>query len=411
MKQINCDVAVIGAGGAGLAAAAAAAAQGKKVAVIDREESCGGVLCQCIHNGFGLRYFNEELTGPEYALRMERCARESGAEILLGETVGAVKRNSDSTFEATLYSAANGVSKLNTKAVVFATGCRERTRANIAVPGDRSAGVYTAGSAQKLMNLTGMLPGRRAVIVGSGDIGLIMARRCRWSGIEVAAVVEILPEPSGLPRNIAQCLRDFDIPLLLSHRCARIIGRNRVEAVEIENLITKERFTYQCDTVLFSVGLIPENELLKSMGVAMNPATGGPCVDGSCQCALPGVFAAGNSLHVHDLVDFASIEARRAGMAAAEYASSGKLPEAAAVVACSKTLKYAIPNKCVPGTACEFFFRPTVSCAKAKLTALADGVEIAKKMCVSVRPAEMLAMKAEIPANAAKVQFHLEECK
>ena len=325
--------------------------------------------------------------------------------------MGAVKRNSDSTFEATLYSVANGVSKLNTKAVVFATGCRERTRANIAVPGDRSAGVYTAGSAQKLMNLTGMLPGRRAVIVGSGDIGLIMARRCRWSGIEVAAVVEILPEPSGLPRNIAQCLRDFDIPLLLSHRCARIRGRNRVEAVEIENLITKERFTYQCDTVLFSVGLIPENELLKSMGVAMNPATGGPCVDGSCQCALPGVFAAGNSLHVHDLVDFASIEARRAGMAAAEYASSGKLPEAAAVVACSKTLKYAIPNKCVPGTACEFFFRPTVSCAKAKLTALADGVGIAKKMCVSVRPAEMLAMKAEIPANAAQVQFHLEECK
>ena len=256
-----------------------------------------------------------------------------------------------------------------------------------------------------------MLPGKRAVIVGSGDIGLIMARRCRWSGIEVAAVVEILPEPSGLPRNIAQCLRDFDIPLLLSHRCARIMGRNRVEAVEIENLITKERFTFQCDTVLFSVGLIPENELLKSMGVAMNPATGGPCVDGNCQCALPGIFAAGNSLHVHDLVDFASLEARRAGEAAAEYASRGKLPSADAEVSCSKSLKYAIPNKCVPGSACEFFFRPTVSCARAKLTALADGQEIAKKMCISVRPAEMLAMKAEIPAGSAKVEFLLEECK
>ena len=328
-----------------------------------------------------------------------------------GETVGSVIRHSDSTFEATLYSAANGVSRLNANAVVFATGCRERTRANIAVPGDRSAGVYTAGSAQKLMNLTGMLPGRRAVIVGSGDIGLIMARRCRWSGIDVAAVVEILPEPSGLPRNIAQCLRDFDIPLLLSHRCARIMGRNRVEAVEIENLITKERFTFQCDTVLFSVGLIPENELLKSMGVPMNPATGGPCVDGNCQCIIPGVFAAGNSLHVHDLVDFASIEARRAGAAAAEFSSSGKLASATVEVTCSKTLKYAIPNRCVPGSSCEFFFRPTVSCARAKLTATADGAEIAKKMCMSVRPAEMLTMKAEIPANAANVEFQLEECK
>ena len=411
MKQINCDVAVIGAGGAGLSAAAAAAAAGKKVAVIDREESCGGVLCQCIHNGFGLRYFNEELTGPEYALRMERRAREAGAQIMLGETVGAVQRRSDSTFEATLYSAANGVSSLNAKALVFATGCRERTRANIAVPGDRSAGVYTAGSAQKLMNLTGMLPGKRAVIVGSGDIGLIMARRCRWSGIEVAAVVEILPEPSGLPRNIAQCLQDFDIPLLLSHRCARIIGRNRVEAVEIENMLTQERFTFQCDTVLFSVGLIPENELLKSLGVLMNPATGGPCVDGSCQCALPGVFAAGNSLHVHDLVDFASIEAARAGAAAAEYASSGRLPAAEAEVTCSKTLKYAIPNKCVPGSSCEFFFRPTVSCARAKLSASVNDTEIAKKMCVSVRPAEMLTMKAEIPSDATGVEFKLEECK
>jgi hypothetical protein len=189
------------------------------------------------------------------------------------------------------------------------------------------------------------------------------------------------------------------------------MGRNRVEAVEIENLITKERFTFQCDTVLFSVGLIPENELLKTMGLEMNPATGGPCVDGSCQCALPGVFAAGNSLHVHDLVDFASIEARRAGEAAAEYASSGKLPEAAVEVSCSKTLKYAIPNKCARGSSCEFFFRPTVSCAKAKLTAFADGTEIAKKMCVSVRPAEMLTMKAEIPANASNVEFQLEECK
>lgn len=411
MKNINCDVAVIGAGGAGLSAAASAAAAGARTIVIDREEYCGGVLCQCIHNGFGLRYFNQELTGPEYALRMEKCARESGADIMQGETVSKVIRHSDNTFEATLFSAASGVSKLNAKSLIFATGCRERTRANIAVPGDRSAGVYTAGSAQKLMNLNGMLPGTRAVIVGSGDIGLIMARRCRWSGIDVAAVVEILPEPSGLPRNIAQCLRDFDIPLLLSHRCARIIGRNRVEAVEIENMKTGETFTFQCDTVLFSVGLIPENELLKSMGVPMNPATGGPLVDGNLQCAIPGVFAAGNSLHVHDLVDFASLEARRAGVCAAEYSSSGALARASVEVSCSRTLKYAIPNRCVPGSSGEFFFRPTVSCAKGILRAKADGSEVSKKMCVSVRPAEMLTMKLEIPANISSIEFELEECK
>jgi NADPH-dependent 2,4-dienoyl-CoA reductase/sulfur reductase-like enzyme len=410
MKYINCDVAVIGAGGAGLSAAAAAAETGRKTAVIDRETNCGGVLCQCIHNGFGLRFFNEELTGPEYAGRMERLAREAGAEIFPGETVNCVKRNSDGTFEATLFSAENGVTKLNANAVVFATGCRERTRANIAVPGERCAGVYTAGAAQKLMNLNGMLPGRRAVIIGSGDIGLIMARRCRWSGIDVAAVVEIQPEPSGLPRNIAQCLRDFDIPLLLSHRCTRIMGRNRVEGVEIENMITGEHFTFQCDTVLFSVGLIPENELLKSMGVTVNPATGGPCVDDCCQCA-PGIFAAGNSLHVHDLVDFASLEARRAGTAAAVYASGGTIPQAEVTVGCGKTLKYVIPNKCTPGKSCEFFFRPTISCAKAKLTAAADGKEILRKLCVSVRPAEMLAVKTEVPAGIREIMFQLEECK
>ena len=410
MKYINCDVAVIGAGGAGLSAAAAAAEAGSKTAVIDREMYCGGVLCQCIHNGFGLRFFNEELTGPEYAGRMERLAREAGAEIYPGETVNSVTRHTDGTFEATLFSAENGVTKLNSKAIVFATGCRERTRANIAVPGERCSGVCTAGAAQKLMNLYGRLPGKRAVIIGSGDIGLIMARRCRWSGIDVAAVVEIQPEPSGLPRNIAQCLRDFDIPLLLSHRCTQIMGRDRVEKVEIENMISGERFTLQCDTVLFSVGLIPENELLKSMGVLMDPATGGPRVDDFCQCA-PGVFAAGNSLHVHDLVDFASLEARRAGTAAARYASGSPLPQANISVECNKYLKYVIPNRCTPGKSCEFFFRPTVSCAKARLTAAADGTEIFRKLCVSVRPAEMLEAKTEIPTGTARLVFQLEECK
>ena len=411
MKKIDCDVLVIGAGGAGLSAAQAASAAGAKVLTVDREDACGGVLCQCIHNGFGLRFFNAELTGPEYALRMERAARESGAEIRCGETVSSVVRRSDGTFEATLFSAANGVTKVESRAAVFATGCRERTRANIAVPGDRCAGVYTAGSAQKLMNLNGMLPGRRALIVGSGDIGLIMARRCRWSGIEVAAVIEILPEPSGLPRNIAQCLRDFDIPLLLSHRCRKIIGRDRVEAAEVENMTTGEVMTFKCDTILFSVGLIPENELLKAMGAKLDPATGGPGVDSSLQCTVSGVFAAGNSLHVHDLVDFASLEARRAGESAARYASGAELPAAELPVSCSRSLKYVVPGRCAAGQSCEFFFRPTISCRRAKLSFLADGSEIAKKMCVSVRPAEMLTMKADVPAGAKNLSFELEECK
>ena len=303
------------------------------------------------------------------------------------------------------------MTKVESRAAVFTTGSRERTRANIAVPGDRCAGVYTAGSAQKLMNLNGMLPGRRALIVGSGDIGLIMARRCRWSGIEVAAVIEILPEPSGLPRNIAQCLRDFDIPLLLSHRCRKIIGKDRVEAAEVENMTTGEVMTFKCDTVLFSVGLIPENELLKAMGARLDPATGGPGVDSSLQCTVPGVFAAGNSLHVHDLVDFASLEARRAGESAARYASGAGLPAAGLPVSCNRSLKYVVPGRCAAGQSCEFFFRPTISCRRAKLAFFADGTEVAKKMCVSVRPAEMLTMKADVPAEAKNLSFELEECK
>jgi len=411
MKKITCDVFVIGAGGAGLAAAASAAASGVRVLTVDREDSCGGVLCQCIHNGFGLRCFNEELTGPEYALRMERAARSAGAEIRTGAAVSRVERRSDGTFEATLFSAADGVTKVEARTAVFTTGCRERTRTNIAVPGDRCAGVYTAGSAQKLMNLTGMLPGRRALIVGSGDIGLIMARRCRWSGVEVAAVIEILPEPSGLPRNIAQCLRDFDIPLLLSHRCRRIIGRDRVEAAEVENMTTGEVMTFRCDTVLFSVGLIPENELLKSMGAVLNPATGGPGVDSSLQCSIPGVFAAGNSLHVHDLVDFASLEARKAGEAAAAYAAGKTLPRADLNVTCNRNLKYVVPDRCAPGSKCEFYFRPVVTGPRAKLIARADGQEIAKKMCGAVRPAEMLVIETALPDGAKTLAFELELCK
>ena len=326
------DVAVIGAGAAGLAAAAECAARGLSVAAIDREERPGGILRQCIHNGFGVRYFKEELTGPEYADRVMRRAADAGAEFLVGTTVTDVKRSKDGSFSLLLLSAADGVTRLRTRAVILAMGCRERNRGNLAIPGSRPAGVFTAGCAQKLLNVDGMLPGKTAVIVGSGDIGLIMARRLCWSGVEVKAVVEIMPNPSGLTRNVVQCLEDFNIPLYLEHAVVSINGRERVESVDAAPLKDgvpqlEKTFRLPCDTVLFSVGLIPENELARKLGVELNPATGGALVDSDCQTSVPGVFAGGNVLHVHDLVDFVSEEAERAARAAAAYLAGAPAPE------------------------------------------------------------------------------------
>lgn len=414
IQEETYDVAVIGAGAAGLAAAAETAGAGHSTVVIDREELPGGILRQCIHNGFGLNYFKEELTGPEYASRITRIAEEAGAVFALGSAVTDVKRLPDNRFTLVALSAERGVVRYTARAVILAMGCRERNRGNLAIPGTRPAGIYTAGSAQKLLNRDGALPGNSAVIVGSGDIGLIMARRLRWCGIEVKAVVEIMPQPSGLPRNIAQCLDDFGIPLHLEHSVINIGGAKRVEYVDVAPLAggipdTSKTFRIQCDTLLFSVGLIPENELSRQLGVELNPATGGARVDSGFQTSVPGVFAGGNVLHVHDLVDFVSEEAALAAKAALRYLDGEPAPEHNRVRV-ESNLKYVVPNYFSRNQDAEFSFRPLIAADAVQLTARLNGETIRKRRLRSIRPAEMLRM--EIPGTllnrSGELVFSLE---
>ena len=414
IQEETYDVAVIGAGAAGLAAAAETAGAGRSTVVIDREALPGGILRQCIHNGFGLNYFKEELTGPEYATRITRIAREAGAVFALNCAVTDVKRLPDKRFELIALSPEQGVLKYVVRAVILAMGCRERNRGDLAIPGTRPAGIYTAGSAQKLLNRDGALPGTSAVIVGSGDIGLIMARRLRWCGIEVRAVIEIMPQPSGLPRNIAQCLDDFGIPLYLEHSVINIVGAKRVEYVDVAPLAdgipdTSKAFRIQCDTLLFSVGLVPENELSRQLGVELNPATGGARVDSGFQTSVPGVFAGGNVLHVHDLVDFVSEEAALAAKAALRYLDGAPPPERNRVRV-EANLKYVVPGYFGRGLNTVFSFRPLITADAAQLTARLDGEIVWKRRLRGIRPAEMI--KVEIPGTllnrSGELVFSLE---
>lgn len=307
---------VIGAGPAGLSAAIEAKRCGMdRVLVVDREREPGGILNQCIHAGFGLFHYGEELTGPEYAERLVNSAEESGVEIMQETFVATL----DHDLNAVLFSKSQGYFQVKTKAVVLAMGCRERTRAAVAVPGTRPAGVFSAGTAQRLINIEGYALGQRAVIVGSGDIGLIMARRLTLEGVDVAAVVEIRETPSGLPRNVSQCLKAFSIPLLLSHRVAAIEGTSRVTGVVVESLAGGAPERIACDLVLFSVGLIPENELSAMTGAELLGGTNGLQLTGEMQTSVPGLFACGNTYRVYDLVDEVSREAGIAGRAAAAY--------------------------------------------------------------------------------------------
>ena len=329
MKELTCDIAVIGAGAAGLSAASAAASCGADTVVIDREEAPGGVLLQCIHNGFGLHYFKEELTGPEYASRMALAARKAQVRMLAGHTAVSITPGIRG-HELILYSGKTGVTRLSAGAVILATGCRERTRANISVSGDRPAGVFTAGLAQKLVNIDGVAPGKRAVIVGSGDIGLIMARRLTFQGAKVLACIEIMKKSSGLMRNVVQCLNDYDIPLLLHHTVTDVEGREHVTGVKVsqvdDNLkpIPGTEIHFDCDTLMLSCGLIPENELTRAMGIEIDPKTRGPKVDSNMATSMPGVFAGGNVVKVYDLVDWVSRDSEIAGRSAAAYAIAVK---------------------------------------------------------------------------------------
>ena len=324
MKQY--DIVIIGGGPAGLAAAVSAYDAGvQSILILERDKELGGILNQCIHNGFGLHTFKEELTGPEYAQRFADKVRERSIAYKLNTMVLEISPDK----VVTALNREDGLVDIHAKAVVLAMGCRERSRGALNIPGFRPAGVYSAGTAQQLVNIEGYLPGREVVILGSGDIGLIMARRMTLEGAKVKAVAELMPYSGGLKRNIVQCLDDFDIPLLLSHTVVDVHGKERVTGVTIaevdDNLkpIPGTEEFYSCDTLLLSCGLLPENELSRAMGVEINRATNGPVVNESLETSIPGVFAAGNVLHVHDLVDYVSEEAGAAGRAAAEYVRSG----------------------------------------------------------------------------------------
>lgn len=343
------DVAVLGAGPAGLAAALAAKQRGANTLLIEREEKPGGILKQCIHDGFGLIRFGEKLTGPEYAQRYLDMVREAEIPLLTSTFASKIEKR-DGIFGLTLVSAEKGVFHIETTALILAGGCRERTAKQVFIHGSRPAGVITAGAAQYFVNVQGYLPCRRCVILGSGDIGLIMARRLTLEGAQVMGVYEAKPEPSGLSRNIAQCLNDFQIPLYLSHTVTRVFGETRVEGVEVSRVDidmkpipgTEQRI--ECDGVILSVGLIPENEPAESLGIALDAATRGPVVDQNGMTLLPGAFSCGNALHVSDLVDYVSESGETAGNAAAAY-QPGKTRNLVPVEADPDSFLYAVPQR------------------------------------------------------------------
>ena len=398
MEERVYDAAVIGAGAAGMAAALRIAAAGRRVALIDREDHLGGILLQCIHNGFGLHRFNEELTGPEFAERFSVPVGQSQqVDVFLHTTV--LELAAEGRRKALLVCGPScGVFRLVAGAVVLAMGCRERNRGNLGIPGSRPAGVFTAGLAQRLINIEGYIPGKRVVIIGSGDIGLIMARRMTWTGSKVLAVVEILPYPSGITRNIVQCLQDFDIPLYLSHIVSRIEGRDRVEAVEITPLeggrpVPEKKFRLECDTVLLSVGLIPENELSKAAGIRLEPETGGPRVDAHLMTGMDGVFACGNVLHVHDLVDWASAEATRCGDHAVAYLDGKLSTSPQGRIVPGANVKYVVPHQYLPQAENELSLRALVVKDRGTITVKRGGAVIKRRTLRHIKPAEMIQIR------------------
>ena len=400
------DVLVIGSGPAGLAAAIAAREDGvENLLVLEREHTSGGILRQCIHNGFGLHRFKEELTGPEYAQRDIDRARELNIPIQCDTTVLSV----DGERRVTCVSAEHGLQTIEAGAIVLAMGCRERPRGALGIPGTRCAGIYSAGTAQKFVNMEGFMPGKRVVILGSGDIGLIMARRMTLQGAKVLACVELMPYSSGLNRNIVQCLNDYDIPLYLSHTVTDIQGRERLSGVTVSKVdenrrpISGTEMHFDCDTLLLSVGLIPENELSALAGVELSPLTSGATVDDQLQTSVPGIFACGNVLHVHDLVDHVSRESFKAGHAAAAYARGEKNTAPTARVLDGEGVRGVVPQRIrLTGEEreVELMFRPSGVFKNASAVVRSGEKEIARKRAPIFTPGEMavIPLKGEVVA-------------
>lgn len=391
--MIKHKIVIIGGGPAGLAAAIAAYDAGvKDILVIERENKLGGILLQCIHNGFGLHRFKESLTGPEYADKYVREALKRNIPFLVGATVNDLSRDKI----ITVISPETGILKIKAEAVILAMGCRERSRGALNIPGSRPSGIFSAGTAQKFINVKGYAVGKRVVILGSGDIGLIMARRLTLEGAKVLAVCEIMPFSSGLKRNIEQCLNDFGIPLYLSHTITRIEGEDRVTGVVVSKVDEKKRpvsgteMHIDCDTVLFSVGLIPENELSKKAGVTLSAKTKGAVVDQDRQTSADGIFACGNVLHVHDLADFVSEEAELTGKAAARYAL-GKLEKTTDITTeCGDGVSYAVPQKITSDAAdVKLFFRVSSVMKNCRIVVEADGKELFAISKPALMPGEM----------------------